>query len=412
MKRNADGQYLSLLQDVIDNGAWKNTRSGRVKSVFGRTARFDLQDGLPLLTTKKVFTKGVIHELLWFLSGNTNIKYLVDNNVHIWDSDAYRWFKTLNFKYLKREDSYYDEEDNKVRINVHGFYKLDHCIFDLEENIEVAYAIVVDNNTAEEKPVTSEELSAISKEQFVEYVKQGAWIHRYDIFEGRKVSDTKVYVFGDLGEIYGKQWRSYGISGKDQIQNIIDTLKTNPDDRRMILTAWNPDVLEDIALPACHMFASFWTKELTTSERMRLWNKKHGMALGESLNVNVEKLANYLDDELIPRRMLSCAFTCRSQDLFLGTPFNWASYAILTHLVAQCCNMAVGELVYTGLDCHIYENQLEAAKEQLERDPDKHKAPSLSLNPYITNINDFTYDDIKIMGYETYPAIKAPLSVG
>ena len=131
-QNNVDSQYLALLQDIITNGVWKNTRSGMVKSVFGRTMRFNLKEGLPLLTTKKVYAKGIIYELLWFLSGNTNIKYLVDNNVHIWDDDSFRWFKTLDFKHLHREESYYDEEDKKMHTNVCGFYKLDYHVFDLD----------------------------------------------------------------------------------------------------------------------------------------------------------------------------------------------------------------------------------------------------------------------------------------
>lgn len=425
---SVDTQYLELLQDIIDNGVWKNTRSGRVKSVFGRSMRFNLKEGLPLLTTKKVYTKGVIHELLWFLSGNTNIKYLVDNNVNIWNDDAYRWFKTLDFKYLKREEPYYDDEDNKMRINVYGYYKLDYHIFDLEDDIENAYAIVIDDNIENEIPITIDELKNMTKEQFIEYVKQGAWLHRYDIYNGRNISDRKIYVFGDLGEIYGKQWRNYGISGKDQIQNIINTLKTNPDDRRMILSAWNPDVIDDIALPACHMFASFWTRELSTDERIEIISKKYDdKTLETKMLENIDKNdetgtfdADYLmnvfikllDIENIPTRELSCSFTCRSQDLFLGTPFNWLSYSILTHLIAQCCNMTVGELIYNGLDCHVYEQHFNAVKEQLKRDPFKYKLPKLFLNPDIKNIDDFTYNDIKIENYESYPSIKAPLSVG
>ena len=425
---NVDKQYLVLLKDIIDNGVWKNTRSGRVKSVFGRTMRFNLNEGLPLLTTKKVFTKGIIYELLWFLKGDTNIKYLVDNNVHIWDDDAFRWFKTLDFKYLEREEPYYDEEDNKTHIDVHGYYKLDYCIFDIEDDIENSYTIVLNNDIQNEISVTIEDLKNITKEQFIDYVKKNAWIHRYDIHQGRKVSDKKIYQFGDLGEIYGKQWRNYGVSGKDQIANIINTLKTNPDDRRMVLSAWNPDVIDNIALPACHMFASFWTRELTYQERFNILLEKNnndenivankiGEVCGDD-NVNFDnnslkdKFNKLLEKENIPTRELSCSFTMRSNDYFLGASFNIASYSLLTHLIAQCCNMTVGELVYNGLDIHIYENHMKAVKEQLTRDPFKYNLPTLSLNKEITNIDDFKFEDIKILNYESYPSIKAPLSVG
>ena len=425
---NVDKQYLDILKDIIDNGVWKNTRSGNVKSVFGRTMRFNLNEGLPLLTTKKVFTKGIIYELLWFLKGDTNIKYLVDNNVHIWDDDAFRWFKTLDFKYLEREEPYYDEEDNKPHIDVHGYYKLDYCIFDLEDDIENSYTIVLNNDIQNEISVTIEDLKNITKEQFIDYVKKNAWIHRYDIHQGRKVSDKKIYQFGDLGEIYGKQWRNYGVSGKDQIANIINTLKTNPDDRRMVLSAWNPDVIDNIALPACHMFATFWTRELTYQERFNILLEKNnndenivankiGEVCGDD-NVNFDnnslkdKFNKLLEKENIPTRELSCSFTMRSNDYFLGASFNIASYSLLTHLIAQCCNMTVGELVYNGLDIHIYENHMKAVKEQLTRDPFKYNLPTLSLNKEITNIDDFKFEDIKILNYESYPSIKAPLSVG
>ena len=425
---NVDKQYLDVLKDIIDNGVWKNTRSGNVKSVFGRTMRFNLSEGLPLLTTKKVFTKGIIYELLWFLKGDTNIKYLVDNNVHIWDDDAFRWFKTLDFKYLEREEPHYVEEDNKPHIDVHGCYKLDYRIFDLEDDIENSYTIVLNNDIQNEISVTIEDLKNIAKEQFIDYVKKNAWIHRYDIHQGRKVSDKKIYQFGDLGEIYGKQWRNYGVSGKDQIANIINTLKTNPDDRRMVLSAWNPDVIDNIALPACHMFATFWTRELTYQERFNILLEKNnndenivankiGEVCGDD-NVNFDnnslkdKFNKLLEKENNQTRELSCSFTMRSNDYFLGASFNIASYSLLTHLIAQCCNMTVGELVYNGLDIHIYENHMKAVKEQLTRDPFKYNLPTLSLNKEITNIDDFKFEDIKILNYESYPPIKAPLSVG
>lgn len=429
VQNNVDIQYLTLLKDIIDNGVWKNTRSGKVKSVFGRTMRFNLKEGIPLLTTKKVYTKGIIHELLWFLSGNTNIKYLVDNNVHIWDDDAFRWFKTLDFKHLEREEPYYDEEDKKMHIDVHGFYKLDYCVFDLEEDIENAYAIVFNDEIQNETPIIIEELKNISKEQFIDYIKQNAWIHRYDIYQGRKVSHKKIYQFGDLGEVYGKQWRNYGVSGKDQIQNIINTLKTKPDDRRMVLSAWNPDVIDNIALPACHMFATFWTRELTKEERANILIEKYNnddkivaSKLCKLCNLEKNECYDYnflmnnfdklLQSEGIPTRELSCSFTMRSNDWCCGCPYNCVSYSILTHLIAQVCNMTVGDLVYNGLDCHVYENHMDAVNEQLTRDPFKYNLPVLSLNKEITNIDDFKFEDIKILNYESYPSIKYPLNVG
>ena len=429
---NVDKQYLDILKDIIDNGVWKNTRSGRVKSVFGRTMRFNLSEGLPLLTTKKVFTKGIIYELLWFLKGDTNIKYLVDNNVHIWDDDAFRWFKTLDFKYLEREESYYDEEDNKTHIGVHGCYKLDYCIFDLEDNIENSYTIVLNNDIQNEISVTIEDLKNITKEQFIDYVKKNAWIHRYDIYQGRKVSDKKIYQFGDLGEIYGKQWRNYGISGKDQITNIINTLKTNPDDRRMVLNAWNPDVLDNIALPACHMFATFWTRELTKEERIGIWFNKHN--LNEEIfnndkfetysenyylfkqyfhekTITADELIKKIENENIPTRELSCSFTMRSNDFCCGNPYNICQYAFLTYMFCEICNMKPGELIYIGNDVHIYENHIEQAEEQISR-KGSDIIPKLSFKRKINDINDFTYEDFVISDYHPDAPIKYPLNVG
>ena len=424
---NVDKQYLDILKDIIDNGVWKNTRSGRVKSVFGRTMRFNLNEGLPLLTTKKVFTKGIIYELLWFLKGDTNIKYLVDNNVHIWDDDAFRWFKTLDFKYLEREEPYYDEEDNKTHIGVHGCYKLDYCIFDLEDDIENSYTIVLNNDIQNEISVTIEDLKNIAKEQFIDYVKKNAWIHRYDIHQGRKVSDKKIYQFGDLGEIYGKQWRNYGISGKDQIANIINTLKTNPDDRRMVLNAWNPDVLDNIALPACHMFATFWTRELTYQERFNILLEKNnndeiivankiGELCGDD-NANFDnnslkdKFNKLLEKENIPTRELSCSFTMRSNDFCCGNPYNICQYAFLTYMFCEICNMKPGELIYIGNDVHIYENHIEQAEEQISR-KGSDIIPKLSFKRKINDINDFTYEDFVISDYHPDAPIKYPLNVG
>lgn len=424
---NVDKQYLDILKDIIDNGVWKNTRSGNVKSVFGRTMRFNLSEGLPLLTTKKVFTKGIIYELLWFLKGDTNIKYLVDNNVHIWDDDAFRWFKTLDFKYLEREEPYYDEEDNKPHIDVHGYYKLDYCIFDLEDDIENSYAIVLNNDIQNEISVTIEDLKNITKEQFIDYVKKNAWIHRYDIHQGRKVSDKKIYQFGDLGEIYGKQWRNYGISGKDQIANIINTLKTNPDDRRMVLNAWNPDVLDNIALPACHMFATFWTRELTYQERFNILLEKNnndeiivankiGELCGDD-NANFDnnslkdKFNKLLEKENIPTRELSCSFTMRSNDWCCGNPYNICQYAFLTYMFCEICNMKPGELIYIGNDVHIYENHIEQAEEQISR-KGSDIIPKLSFKRKINDINDFTYEDFVISDYHPDAPIKYPLNVG
>ena len=309
---HVDEQYLKLVNDTIEHGAEKDTRAGKTRSVFGRQLRFNLKEGLPMLTTKKMFSKGVIHELLWFLKGDTNIKYLVDNGVHIWDDDAYRYFLQTICK----------------------------------------------------KPGAGNEMD---KEEFLKHVLIGdEWYFFAD----------KSYRFGDLGPVYGHQWRNW--NGVDQVKEVVEKLRNNPDDRRIMISAWNVGEIKDMALPPCHYSCQFYTKKIENG-----------------------------------KRELSCMWNQRSVDEILGLPFNILSYSILTYLIAQCCEMEVGELIFNGGDCHVYQNQIEIyEKEQKNRNPHLYALPKLELNPNIKNIDDFTYDDIKIIGYNSYQTVKYPLSVG
>lgn len=262
-------QYLDLLREIRDNGVTKTDRTGvGTKSIFGHQMRFNLQDGFPLLTTKKVFLKGIIYELLWFLKGDTNIKFLTDHNVHIWDEWA-------------------------------------------DEN-------------------------------------------------------------GDLGYVYGKQWRSWeATDGRviDQISQVVDLIKNHPDSRRILVTAWNPAEIDKMALPPCHCLFQFYVAD----------------------------------------GKLSCQLYQRSADTFLGVPFNITSYALLTMMLAQVCGLEPGEFIHTTGDTHIYLNHLDQVNEQLSREP--RPLPKMIINPDVKSIFDFKYEDFKLEGYDPYPAIKAPVAV-
>ena len=262
-------QYLELMSHVLNHGTQKSDRTGTgTRSVFGYQMRFDLAHGFPLVTTKKCHVKSIIHELLWFLQGDTNIRYLKENSVKIWDEWA-------------------------------------------DEN-------------------------------------------------------------GNLGPVYGKQWRAWAtVDGRvvDQISEVIAQIKKNPDSRRLIVSAWNVGELEQMALAPCHTFFQFYVAE----------------------------------------GKLSCQLYQRSADIFLGVPFNIASYALLTMMVAQVCDLKLGDFVHTLGDAHLYSNHLDQTREQLSRQP--RKLPALNINPTVKNIFDFKFEDFILQGYDPYPAIKAPVAV-
>jgi thymidylate synthase len=404
-----DKQYLSLLEEIVRFGVEKDTRAGKVKSLFGKQLRFDLQKGFPLLTTKKVFTKGVIHELLWFLQrpynshGSMNIEYLIRNGVHIWDDDAYRWFKDKIAKEIKPTKYLVCLDDNDDEF-IHNIVKR-------KTNFE--YWI---ENEARLKDETW--LQNITKEEFLDLTLQrveicGSYMSRYR--------------FGDLGPVYGAQWRHFGDTSLDQIHEIINTLKTNPNDRRMLCLAYNPSALEDMALPPCHVMFQFYARELSRDERMRIFNKRYmngeipkkwyewfdeyskDVKEGEDVALPVD--GSDYDIAEIPRYALSCMYTMRSNDWFLGSPFNIASYALLTYMIAKVVNMMPDELIASIGDCHLYIDHLEAAKEQLSRNG-SNKIPKLLIHGNQKSIEDFKYEDFEIVDYNPDPPIKAPLLVG
>lgn len=362
-------EYLDLLELVINKGKSKKNRTGiETIGVFGAQTRFDLSKGFPLLTTKKMFTKAIIHELLWFIKGDTNIKYLVDNNVNIWNKDAYRRYTECN--------------------KINGSFEGDKWMRDNKDGT----------------------LSMYTLEQFVENIKTD------------KEFATR---WGELGEgTYGGMWRNFpshivdkntgdiSYCAMDQLHKIVSTLNKNPDDRRIIVSAWHPYWVDHCVLPPCHVLFHFNTEELTLQERWDLLDKYNWDTETRSHKMLFIRSDDNLEAQMdligVPKRRLNCLLYQRSCDLFLGVPFNIASYALLTSMVAQVVNMVPGEFIHTYGDLHIYKNHEEQVKEQLTREP--LPLPTLQLNPAIKSLFDFKYQDIEVKDYESHPAIKGELA--
>jgi thymidylate synthase len=382
-----DKQYTALLQDILDNGVEKKeTRNGGTLSVFGRQIRHKMSEGFPLLTTKKMPFKTIVTELLWFLRGDTNIKYLVDNNCHIWDGDAYK-------NYLKHTIT--GVENGLDRIKGH----LDNCLVEFEGSYEhftnpsFAYGF---------RPHTQEE--------FINKIK---------------TDDEFAYKWGDLGPVYGAQWRSwhwrsepflpeekdmiYTTEDKpvtwsrekyiDQIANLINDLKTNPDSRRLMVNAWNVGEIDQMVLPPCHYGFQVYTRELSWGERSDIYYKKYPVGTDDI------KSDEYYDELHIPSRAISLMWNQRSVDTFLGLPFNIASYGLLLTMIADEVNMVPDELIGNLGDTHIYLNHIEQAKEQIGREP--YDLPKVSVRDgiFCSSINDVILEN-----YQSHPSIKAPLS--
>ena len=349
-----DKQYQQLLQDIIDFGVEKKDRTGTgTKSIFGYTIRHKMSDGFPLLTTKKMAWKTMVTELLWFLRGDTNIKYLVDNNCHIWDGDAYK-------RYADSHTTFKD-----------------------------GFAMVT--------PM------AHSRESFIEAIK---------------TDDDFAEIWGELGPIYGKQWRKWGKyhptmhengytlpSGQtriDQIANLINDLKTKPDSRRLMVSAWNVGELDEMVLPPCHYGFQVYTRELSNKERIILMNKKLGVTdtLPQYYNTDGE-----MDKNNIPTRAISLMWNQRSVDTFLGLPFNIASYGMLLLMIAKEVNMVPDQLIGSLGDVHLYLNHIEQAEEQIEREP--FELPKMDVIESDILNGQFEYN---LLDYQSHGQIKAPLS--
>jgi thymidylate synthase len=338
-----DKKYQNLLQDILDNGVEKSDRTGTgTLSVFGRQITHNMKQGFPALTTKKLAWKQVVSELLWFLTGQTNISFLLKHNNHIWDGDAYKNYIT------------------KTEIMMgHGFHG-----------------------------------TLLSQQEFINKIK---------------TDDEFAKTWGDLGPIYGKQWRKWdGKNGRiDQIDDLVRELKTNPDSRRLMVSAWNVGQLDTMILPPCHYGFQVWTRELTYSERYKIWfnnNYETGMEYYEG------NVPNFDDTyyEPTPTRAISLMWNQRSVDTFLGLPFNIASYGLLLQIIANEVNMVPDELIGNLGDVHLYSNHIEQAKEQIGRS--SFDLPKLKTDAKMDGICCNTPDDFILDGYQSHPTIKAPLS--
>jgi thymidylate synthase len=358
---NLDKEYQMLLEYILGNGVVKQDRTGTgTLSVFGWQIRHKMSDGFPLLTTKKIHFKSVVTELLWFLRGDTNIKYLVDNNCHIWDGDAYKNYEKSIIQSHKKN-------------GLEGFEYL-------------------------------------NKESFIERIE---------------IDNEFAKRWGELGSIYGRQWRSwnkfmYDTSSSsfdlksypvDQIQNLIDELKTNPDSRRLMVNAWNVGELDQMVLPPCHYGFQVYTRELSLDERLDLMRKRTRNGTVDYDN----RHHGFLDYHNIPKRAISLMWNQRSIDSALGLPFNIASYGLLLEMIAREVNMIPEHLIGQLGDCHLYLDHLEGAKEQISREP--RELPKLHMSSghnfraaLAGKVDEIDLNDFMLIGYDPHPTIKFPLS--
>lgn len=404
-------QYQDLMTEVFAKGTPKKDRTGTgTLSIFGHQMRFNLQEGFPLVTTKRCHLRSIIHELLWFLKGDTNIQYLKDNGVTIWDEWCLAEDEVVNKPLVKSE---------RAKLAVEGEY----CKEDLLQLIKKL-----------------DKMGPVAGQQYL------------DEMGVPKTLPSIMRRAGDLGPVYGKQWRAWQhheiiaaddkegldnatskggewIAGgddlmngdttpyvyrfeTDQIAKVMDQLKNDPDNRRIIVSAWNVADLDDMALAPCHAFFQFYTREMSLNERVQ-WAEENDNELWSdyihATFVDENTRLGWLDKAGVPTRKLSCQLYQRSCDIFLGLPFNIASYALLIHMFAQQANMVVGDFVWTGGDVHLYSNHLEQARTQLGRTP--RALPKLIIKRKPDSIFDYKFEDFDIEGYDPHPAIKAPVAI-
>ena len=381
---NLDARYQGLLEDILQWGVEKKDRTGTgTISVFGRQIRHKMSEGFPLLTTKKMHWNSVVTELLWFLRGETNIKFLLDYDCHIWDGDAY-----------KRYVTHWGNPIDPINYELYGPNTTMNCFH--------------------------EDKRLYTKEEFVKQIK---------------TDETFAKQWGELGPIYGKQWRKWKYQENewydghthypetstsiDQIQNLIEELKTNPDSRRLMVSAWNVGELDQMVLPPCHYGFQVYTRELSESERFNWYGNKIDS------HMHHDHIVQEMNQENVPTRAISLMWNQRSVDTFLGLPFNIASYGLLLEIIAKEVNMVPDELIGNLGDVHLYSNHIEQAKEQIGRTP--YELPTVKIterNWYMhekvkehlgektldEKLKSYRPDCFELIGYESHPKIKAPLS--
>jgi thymidylate synthase len=381
---NLDARYQALLEDILQWGIEKKDRTGTgTISVFGRQIRHKMSEGFPLLTTKKMHWNSVVTELLWFLRGETNIKFLLDYDCHIWDGDAY-----------KRYVTHWGNPIDPINYELYGPNTTMNCFH--------------------------EDKRLYTKEEFIKQIK---------------TDETFAKQWGELGPIYGKQWRNWKYQENewydghthypetstsiDQIQNLIEELKTNPDSRRLMVSAWNVGELDKMVLPPCHYGFQVYTRELSESERFNWYGNKIDS------HMHHDHIVQEMNQENVPTRSISLMWNQRSVDTFLGLPFNIASYGLLLEIIAKEVNMVPDELIGNLGDVHLYSNHIDQAKEQIGRTP--YELPTVKIterNWYMhekvkehlgektldEKLKSYRPDCFELIGYESHPKIKAPLS--
>ncbi len=383
-----DKQYQELLKTILEFGVEKKDRTGTgTKSIFGYTIRHNMSEGFPLLTTKRMGIKTLTTELKWFLRGDTNIKFLVDNGCHIWDGDAYK-------NYLK------NHKDNLIG-----------CTIVLSNGVSAE--IKAQHNVNRNVLITTKGCINIEGDKTIKILNDT--LTQEEFINKIKTDDEFAKKWGELGPIYGKQWRRWVGESKtsdgslsasttfgyiDQIQNLINDLKTNPDSRRLMVNAWNVGELDQMVLPPCHYGFQVYTRELSEKERMKLAGYEDVGGIGQNIIRETVDM-----DNTIPRRAISLMWNQRSVDTFLGLPFNIASYGMLLLMIAKEVNMVPDQLIGSLGDVHLYLNHIEQAEEQIEREP--FELPKMDVIESDILNGQFEYN---LVGYQSHGQIKAPLS--